>query len=481
MTKQPNIKLAGQVPADETVVYLLSDIAHAQSIPLTKPEQAYLLSKLETDEKCISINSYFKWNFVVMLPENPDSPEAIEKIRMLGSDVCKYLLKNKTTDVFVSDFSKSPKPAMAFAEGIVLSAYRFNKYFTDRDKKEIDLNTISLVSECITDVDVYRLNTLCEAVYLARDIVNEPLSHMSAHKLAEKIQEVGQNAGIGVEVFDKKRIEALRMGGLLAVNRGSIDPPSFSIMTYKPANAINEKPYVVVGKGIVFDTGGLSLKPTQGSMDSMKSDKAGAAAACAILFAVAKAQLPLYVIALIPATDNRPGENAYAPQDVITMYDGTTVEVLNTDAEGRMILADALAYAKKYEPELVIDLATLTGAAVVAVGTIAIAAMSNNSACLETLKQSGQTSYERLVELPLWEEYGELIKSDVADLKNIGGRFAGTITAGKFLEHFTDYPWIHLDIAGTAYLDANDSYRGKAATGSGVRLLFDFFSKKCNS
>jgi leucyl aminopeptidase len=265
------------------------------------------------------------------------------------------------------------------------------------------------------------------------------------------------------------------MGGLLAVNKGSEVGPSFTIMEWKPDNALNEKPLVLVGKGVMFDTGGVSLKPTKGSMDLMKSDMGGAAAVAGSMLNFAKSEIPLYVIGLIPATDNRPGKDAYLPQDVIHMYDGTTVEVLNTDAEGRMILADALAFAKQYNPELVIDLATLTGAAEVAVGIKAIAAMGNAPDEMELLKKAGFACHERIAELPFWDDYKEQLKSDIADLQNVGGRNAGAITAGKFLEYFTDYPYIHLDIAGPAFLESADSYRGKQGSGVGVRLLNDFF------
>jgi len=268
------------------------------------------------------------------------------------------------------------------------------------------------------------------------------------------------------------------MGGLLAVNKGSIDPPTFSILEYKPADAKNAEPYILVGKGVVFDTGGLSLKPTPNSMDYMKCDMGGAAAVAGAIYAVAKAGLPVHIIGLIPATDNRPDGNAYVPGDVINMYDGTTVEVLNTDAEGRMILADALAWAKQYKPQLVIDLATLTGAAHVAIGEQGMVGMGNaRRDIMDLLIESSFDIHERIAEFPFWDDYAEMMKSDIADLKNIGGRTAGAITAGKFLEHFTDYPYIHLDIAGPSFLKTNDSYRMAGGTGVGVRLLYRFFKK----
>jgi leucyl aminopeptidase len=225
----------------------------------------------------------------------------------------------------------------------------------------------------------------------------------------------------------------------------------------------------------------MNLKPGE-SMLNMKDDMSGAAAAALAVYAIARARLPVYVVGLMPATDNRPGTKAIVPGDVLKMHNGMTVEVLNTDAEGRLILADALSYARRYKPELVIDMATLTGAAVRAIGKFACAGMeSGASEEMLELTESGFRTYERIVELPLWDEYGELMKSELADLKNLGPVDAGTITAGKFLEKFTDYPYIHLDIAGPAFLDKADSYRGIGGTGFGVRLLFDYMCKRINS
>jgi hypothetical protein len=224
-------------------------------------------------------------------------------------------------------------------------------------------------------------------------------------------------------------------------------------------------------------SGGLSLKPTPNSMDLMKCDMAGAAAVGCTMYAIAKAKLNVHVIALVPATDNRPGFNAFAPGDIITMMDGSTVEMLNSDAEGRMILADALHYAKRYKPEMAIELSTLTGAAAAAIGQYGIVSMGTATDEQKTnLTVSGLRMHERLAEFPFWDEYDELIKSDIADQKNLGGPYGGAITAGKFLVKYTDYPYMHFDIAGPAFVTAKDSYRGKGGTGYGVRLLFDFFS-----
>ncbi len=271
----------------------------------------------------------------------------------------------------------------------------------------------------------------------------------------------------------------MKMGGLLAVNQGSIEPPTFTDMEWKPKRAVNKKPFVLVGKGVVYDTGGLSLKPTLNSMDYMKCDMAGGAVVGSTLYAIAKAKLPVHIIGLVPATDNRPDGNAYTPGDVVTMYSGLTVEVLNTDAEGRMILADALHFAKQYHPELVMEFSTLTGAAAVAVGHFGIVCMGNaDNRVKKELHESANHVYERLVEFPFWDEYDELLKSDIADIKNIGGAAAGAITAGRFLSKFVDYPYMHFDIAGPAFNRTYDSYRNKNATGVGVRFMFEFFRNK---
>ncbi len=362
----------------------------------------------------------------------------------------------------------------AFIEGIYLSDYQFLKYFSDKDKKKNKLKSIRVSG--ISQKKINELKNVIESVLWARTLVNEPVSYLDAVRLAMEIQKKRLDDGLKIKVLHKKDIEELGMGGLLAVNKGSEIPPTFTIMEWKAKNAKNKKPIVLVGKGVVYDTGGLSLKPTPHSMDLMKSDMGGAAMMAATMDTVAKNKLPVYVVALIPATDNRPGKNAYAPGDVIKMFDGTTVEVLNTDAEGRMILADAISYANKYKPEVIIDAATLTGAAVRAIGNKAAIIMGNAPRkYFKKLEKSGNKVHERVVEFPFWDEWKEEMKSDIADLKNIGGGNAGMITAGKFLEHFAKFPYIHIDIAGPAFLESAQDYKGKGGTGFGVRLLYDFF------
>jgi leucyl aminopeptidase len=369
---------------------------------------------------------------------------------------------------------------LAFTEGMVLGSYRFKKYLKSANDKKFALKEIGLICQPLSEQKVLQLTNVLKALYRVRDLINEPVSFLTAEQLALEFKKMGEEAGFKVEILNKKKIEALKMGGLLAVNKGSVDPPTFTIMEWKPENAINKKPYILVGKGIVYDTGGLSLKPTTDSMDYMKCDMSGAAIACGVIYSVAANKLPVHVIALAPATDNRPSGNAFAPGDVITIMDGTNVEVLNCDAEGRIILADALVYAKKYDPELVIDLATLTGSASIIIGPFALVAMGTASSEVKAkIFKSAENVFERMIELPLWDDYLEMLKSDIAEIKNVGGKQAGTILAGKFLERFTSYPWLHFDIAPVAFSKKNENYRGKGGTGFGMRLLYDFFSKLC--
>ena len=397
-----------------------------------------------------------------------------EKYRIAGFTV-RSLLKKEATSLFVHGAKQA---SLAFGEGFVMSNYQFIHYRKNATTEKYALETIDFSAK-ITSAQLDELQATLKAVFWARDLVNEPVSHLTATRLAEEIEAKGKEANFSVTVLEKSKIEALKMGGLLAVNKGSIEPPTFTIIEYKPKKAKNKKPIVLVGKGVVYDTGGLSLKPTAGSMDSMKSDMAGAACMAGTIYAAAMMDLPVHLIGLIPATDNRPGLSAYAPGDVIRMYDGTTVEVLNTDAEGRMILADALAYSEKFKPELVIDAATLTGAAVRAIGTIASCVMGNaDQKYFDEMNAAGMETCERVVQLPFWDDYFEEMKSKIADLKNIGGGNAGMITAGKFLEHFVKAPYIHMDIAGPAYLERPENYRGLGGTGTGIRLLINFLKRQ---
>lgn len=459
-------------------IFLIKTDSDLISLNLSNLELEYIKKEHNAKNKIIEVNNYKSRNYVVYCNAKGSDFDQLEEIRKLGDKTLDLINRAKTEKVIVVSVNSSKEETLAYCEGMALGNYQFLKYKTGVKRKPNSLSKIEIDSPEITKQDINKFKIVAEAVCYARDYVNEPDSYMTAVQLAEEAELLGKSSGAKVEVFNKKRIESLKMGGLLAVNRGSIDPPTFTIFEWKPKNSINKKPYVFVGKGVVYDTGGLSLKPSN-SMDTMKSDMAGAAAVIGGMYAISKAKLPVYVIGLIPATDNRPDGNAYTPGDVVTMYDGSTVEVLNTDAEGRMILADALTYAKKYDPELVIDIATLTGAAARAIGPQAMVGMKVNSDVeFDKLKVSGDYVHERIVEFPMFDEYAEQLKSEIADMKNIGGVEAGAITAAKFLEHFTDYPYIHLDIAAPSFLSKASSYRPIGGTGVGVRLFYDFIKSK---
>lgn len=469
-----NISIASTSEHTEHSVFLVTDPEQISSMGFSDAERSYVEKQLKDKSfSPVVINRYTSQIVVIgAMKKDLAEPLYFEKLRIAGARSLTPLNAGKAAKVKLVPLG-IPEDAFYFAEGLALASYQFLKYFSDAEKKKHTLKEIEIYG--LSDALQSELEALVMGVFKARDLINEPLSHLTAVELAKEAQKAGEESGFSVEVLNKKRIQTLKMGGLLAVNRGSQDPPTFSILKYTPADAVNTRPIVLVGKGVVYDTGGLSLKPTPNSMDTMKSDMSGAAAVIGAITAIAKSKLPVQVIGLIPATDNRPGENAYVPGDVIKMYDGQTVEVLNTDAEGRMILADALAYAKKLNPEIVIDLATLTGSAAMAIGKYGVVAMGTaGEQEKERLSKAGEKVYERLVEFPIWEEYDELLKSDIADVKNIGGREGGAITAGKFLQRFTDYPWVHLDIAGPAFIASNDEYRLKGGTGVGVRLLHEF-------
>ncbi|MBK8848292.1 MAG: leucyl aminopeptidase [Bacteroidetes bacterium] len=441
-----------------------------------KEELSYIKREHDAKRKTVLINQYHRW--VIIQQKSGKDASKLEQLRKAGDVIAAHLNKHQQTNLSIIS-NKADEQSLAIAEGIALGNYQFIVYRKENNTELNSLKNVIICNSKLNTSEVAEKNILAEAVYRVRDLVNTPTSHQNAKDLANSFAVMGKESGFKTEIFNKAKIKALKMGGLLAVNAGSVDEPTFTTMEYKPAKPSNKKPYVLVGKGVVYDTGGLSIKPTGNSMDYMKCDMAGSAVVAGTMYAIAKMKLPIHIIGLTPATDNRPGFNAFAPGDVIHMMSGTSVEMLNSDAEGRMILADALHYAKQYNPELVCEFSTLTGAAAAAIGHYGIVCMGTaNEKIKNGLKQSGDNTYERLVEFPFWEEYDELLKSDIADCKNIGGANAGAITAGRFLQKFTDYPYMHFDIAGPAFVKTRDSYRGKDATGIGVRLMVDFLSKK---
>ncbi len=472
---QPIIKNAIEIKKEANLVFLVKEISLLKDFGFTKTEIDYIDAKVSKNKSLVHLNRLEQQVFVRFT--NDTGNDENEKIRKDGNLILKELKKEDVSDISVVDIIGCKNRTVSLIEGIALSAYTFDRYKSKKDDVvEFELKEISVSSPVVTGCEITELNNVIESVYITRNLVNEPVDKLNAEQLGEFILAQSKKDGFNAEVFNKNKIEALKFGGLLAVNKGSIDPPTFSIMEWKPENAINEKPYILVGKGVVFDTGGINLKTPPGSLDTMKCDMGGAASVVGAITAIAKNKLPVYVIGLVPATDNRPGKNAYVPGDILEMHNGLTVEVLNTDAEGRLILADALSYANKYEPELVIDLATLTGSAVMAIGEYGTVAMGTaKDEVFSELEKQGYATHERVVKFPFWSDYDALIESDIADIKNLGGREGGSITAGKFLSKFVEYPWIHLDIAGPAFHLKESSYRGKGASGVGVRLLYHFF------
>ena len=472
------IRKALRKPTAANTVFLINSNTDLKSLQLSEGEMDYVKKQHRDKNRLIPLNRYRNTLFIAYGDFSGTRANRLEMHRKNGDKVQEAANVGKMERVVVVPVNADTEEVIAFAEGLLLGNYRFLKYKNEKEQKKHTLEEIAIYDDRITEEELEELRIVTEAVYHARDFVNEPVSYLTAPVFSDEIKKLLAGSGAKVEVFNKRKIESLKMGGLLAVNKGSIDPPTFTVIEWNPKKAKNKKPYVFVGKGVVYDTGGLSLKPSN-FMDTMKCDMAGAAAVAAAMYAIVKAELPIYVVGLIPATDNRPDGNAYTPGDVVTMHNGSTVEVLNTDAEGRMILADALSYAKRYKPKVVMDIATLTGAAARAIGPQAIVGMKAKAEEeFSSVKKVGDSVHERIVEFPFWDEYNELLKSKVADLKNIGGAEAGAITAGKFLEHFTDYPYIHLDIAAPAFLDKRDSYRGIGGTGVGVRLFYNYVKSK---
>ncbi|MBI5474871.1 MAG: leucyl aminopeptidase [Ignavibacteriae bacterium] len=371
--------------------------------------------------------------------------------------------------------------AAALAEGAALASYKYRKYLTTEKTTNATLRVVTLCTEDATRKKsvasgVAYAQVVTAATCFARDLANAPPNEIYPETLARQAHSVGRKNRFSVRVFDEKKIARLKMGGVLAVAQGSDRPPRFIIMEYKRGKQ-SSPTIVLVGKGVTFDAGGISIKPAAG-MSEMKMDMSGAAAVIATMQAVAALKLPVNLIGLVPAVENLLGGRAMKPGDIVTHLNGKTSEVDNTDAEGRLILADALAYASRWKPDVVIDLATLTGAVVVGLGHHATGMMGNAQAVMDQLRESGERTFERVWQLPMFEEYEKQNKSDVADVKNSGGRWAGAITAALFLKQFIGkYNWVHLDIAGTAIMSEALDYVPRGASGVGVRLLVDFLQR----
>lgn len=369
----------------------------------------------------------------------------------------------------------------AMTEGVALALYSFDKYKASNNKElsaKIDEATILINSDSPKFQSIAdRANLVVEAVNFARDIANLPPNDCPPAQLASIAMSLAQEYGLKAQVIDRYELENMGMGGIVAVGKGSNNPPKLMILEYNSGvlGEGQQKPYLLVGKAVTFDTGGISIKPGE-KMDEMKFDKCGGCTVLAVMRAVASMKLAVNVVGIVPSVENMPSATSYRPGDIIRMYSGKTVEVLNTDAEGRLILADALAYGiATYSPKAVIDLATLTGAAIIALGANVAAIVGTNKQLTDRLRKLSDKTGEKMWELPLYDEYHEQIKSAYADIKNIGGRPGGAITAAAFLSNFANgVPWVHIDIAGTAWTQEGTyerSYNPKGATGFGVRTL----------
>lgn len=380
--------------------------------------------------------------------------------------------------------SRRLAPALAgqaAAEGVVLGAYRFDRWRGQRDATRGDVRTATLVAASEKDARTARAGAsegtiLATSQNVARDLSNEPANALPPAALAREARAVAREVGLRCRVLEVPELRRRKLGAILAVGQGSDNPPRLVVLEHRPRRAgrlIASAPTVcLVGKGITFDSGGISLKPGAG-MHDMKHDMSGAAAVIGAMRAVALLDLPVHVVGLLAAAENMPSGHAYRPGDVVTAGSGTTIEVLNTDAEGRLVLADALHVAvQDYEPDAIVDLATLTGACQVALGSWCAGLFSNRDGLREHLRRAGEETAERLWPMPLWDEHREHIRGDVADIKNTGGRDGGAITAAAFLSKFVgEVPWAHLDIAGTAYTEKPKPHQPRGATGFGVRLL----------
>jgi leucyl aminopeptidase len=395
------------------------------------------------------------------------------KLTSVGFELPDLTLVKGIVNYSISDI------VQAIFEGVFLSQYNFKRYIEKNDFIPLDEIVFFTDSPKYTKEiqdTLKNAKIIADAVFVARDLGNEPSNMLTPNKFGELVKKLSAKSNYTVTIFDEKKIKQLNMGGVSGVAQGSVNPPRFLILQYFGSSK-SEKPVVLVGKGVTFDSGGISIKPSLG-MENMKMDMCGAAAVVGAFEAISRLHLKINVIGLIPAVENMPGGNAIKPGDVLKSFSGTTMEVANTDAEGRLILADALDYAANYKPKAVMDIATLTGAAVITFGHLLAGIMGTDDNIKKKLFDAGEKTGERVWELPLYADYEKLMKSEVADIKNIGppGRGAGTILGGTFLKKFAGdkYPWVHIDIAGTAMVPSEPAeYIGKDATGFGVRLFVE--------
>jgi leucyl aminopeptidase len=413
------------------------------------------------------------------------TPRAIRRAAAIAAKRARLLGTRHLACAVVPEARNGTTPrevGQAIVDGAGQGAWAFTDLKAAPEEPRPELESVAIVCEVAEapEADAGRRtgDAIAAGHRLARYLQVQPGNVCTPAYLAAEAQRLASAHGFAVTVLDRSAIQREGMGALLAVSQGSALEPRFIVLEYRGAEAA---PVVLVGKGVTFDSGGISIKPAQ-NMEDMKFDMSGAAAVFGVFEMLGRARPPLNVVGLIPATENLPSGTALKPGDVIRSHAGKTIEIINTDAEGRLILSDALSYARRFKPAAVIDLATLTGAVVVALGHVATGLMGTDEALLNEVREAGERAGERCWPLPLWDEYRDLLKSDVADLKNSGGRGAGTIAGGWFLREFANgYPWAHLDIAGTAYTESDAPYQTKGPTAVGVRLLSEFILKRAGA
>lgn len=399
------------------------------------------------------------------------------QLRRLAGTAARYLRSRGVHDMAWALNGKETEPGavQAVVEGVILGDYDADRYRTERDKERrierLYLATAGPDAQGAARAAIERGRVIAEAQNFSRDLVNEPANRMTPTLLAQRAQEMAAQFGLVCEVLGEKQIRDLKMGAFWAVAQGSVEEPKLIVLRYTPAGAPPSEVIGLIGKGVTFDTGGISIKPSE-NMHEMKTDMAGGATMLGVMRAIAQLKPIINVIAMVPATENMPSGKAYKPGDVITSMSGKTIEILNTDAEGRLVLADALCYARQLGCTVLIDAATLTGAVTVALGNITTGVFGWNQAWVKRILASAAAVGERMWQLPVDDEYRDLYKSSIADLANTGGRYGGAITAAMFVGEFAgDTPWVHLDIAGTRWSNEEKPYLAKGPTGHPVRTL----------
>ncbi len=483
-SKKSNALLLKIFSNEKNIKNELNKFLVSKKISLNSTLKRSFLSKEKHQVKFV--NNAGKPDQIILTKLFPDEKFDVDKFREMMSKLIINLKDNDINylqielpdyNIFKKYYQSSEYFYQTFVEGIHLGNYTFDQYKSDKkEPKKLYINFGS--SDKSLKSAIQKGEQLLQAVNFAKNLSNEPAITLTPAELYRRTKKELHKFGIQVTALNKTDMKKKKMNSLLAVAEGSDNPPYLIILKYKPGKKIKQK-IAMVGKGVTYDSGGYSIKPTD-SMIEMNGDMAGASAVIGTIMAAAKLKLNVELIGIIPAVENMISGKSYKPGDIISTASGKTIEVKNTDAEGRLILADALEYASKLKPDEILDFATLTGAVVVALGEFTAGLFTNNETIARGLKESGEKTFERIWQLPFWDDFAEGLKSDIADISNLGPRWGGAITAGKFLEKFVDknIPWAHIDLAGPALKHKFRSYTEKYNTGFGVRLMIEYLSKK---